>query len=145
MKRNSIIVALFALVCLVAATNPDTVTNTVLQTFSAGLSTSQIYVPAANYESVAAAGSTVSDAQALSASAHVHRVTGADGVKGVKFAAPGVGSVEFILNTTAGALKVYGEAGSTCNGGATDAACTLLSGIAPHICYQTAALTYICS
>lgn len=97
-------------------------------------------------EAVAAAGSTVADAGALSGTKPVHQVTGADGTKGVKFVtATPVGSIQIILNTTAGALKVYGESGSTCNGGAADAACTLLSGIAPHICWKSAALTYICA
>jgi len=98
------------------------------------------------YEAVAAAGTTVSDAAALSGTKYVHQVTGADGTKGVKFVtATPVGSVQFILNTTAGVLKVYGEAGSTVNGGSADAAFTALTGVKPIICIKTAALTYICS
>lgn len=98
-----------------------------------------------NYEAVAAAGSTTSDAAALSAKIHVHRVTGADGVKGVKFASPGVGAFEFILNTTAAVLKIYPEAGGTINGGSADAAFSALTGIKPIICYCTAAATWVCS
>lgn len=98
------------------------------------------------YEAVASAGSTVSDAAALSGTKYVHQVTGADGTKGVKFVtATPIGSVQIILNTTAGVLKVYGESGSTVNGGAADAAFTALTGIKPIICIKTAALTYICS
>lgn len=98
------------------------------------------------YEAVAAAGSTVADAGALSGTKFVHQVTGADGTKGVKFVtATPVGSIQIILNTTAGVLKVYGESGSTVNGGSADAAFTALTGVKPIICIKTAALTYICS
>jgi hypothetical protein len=97
-------------------------------------------------EVVAGAGATVADAAALSGSKSVHQITGANGTVGWKFVtATPVGSIQFLLNTTAGVAKVYGESGSTCNGGAADAACTLLSGIAPHLCFKTALLTYICS
>lgn len=97
-------------------------------------------------EAVAGAGTTVADAAALSATKHLHQITGANGTLGWKFTTGmAVGTVDILLNTTAGVAKIYGESGSTCNGGAADAACTLLSGIAPHICWKSAALTYICS
>lgn len=107
---------------------------------------SSIVIPTSGYESVAGAGTTVADAAALSASKHIHQITGADGTVGWKFSTGlPIGQVEILLGTTAGVAKVYGESGSTCNGGATDAACTLTTGILPHICYKTAALTYICA
>lgn len=97
-------------------------------------------------ETVAGAGSSVSDAAALSATTPVHQLTGANGTVGWKFVtATPIGSIQILLNTTAGVPKIYGEAGSTCNGGATDAACTLVTGIGPHICWKAAALTYICA
>jgi hypothetical protein len=98
------------------------------------------------YEVVAGAGTTVADAAALSGTKYVHQVTGANGTVGVKFVtATPVGSVQIILNTTAGVLKVYGESGSTVNGGSADAAFSALTGVKPIICIKTAALTYICS
>lgn len=97
-------------------------------------------------ETVAGAGATVADAAALSATKGFHQITGANGTVGWKFVtATPIGSIQFLLNTTAGVPKIYGEAGSTCNGGATDAACTLVTGIVLHACVKTAALTYICS
>ncbi len=97
-------------------------------------------------DTVAGAGSTVSDAAALSGTLYTHRLTGANGTLGWKFVtATPIGSIQFLLNTTAGVPNIYGEAGSTCNGGATDAACTLVTGIVAHICIKTAALTYICA
>ena len=97
-------------------------------------------------DTVAGAGTTVSDAAALSGSLYVHRLTGANGTVGWKFVtATPIGSVQFLLGTTAGVIKIYGESGSTCNGGSVDAACTLTTGILPHICIKTAALTYICA
>ena len=102
--------------------------------------------PAANYESVAGAGTTVADAAALAVTKHIHQTTGANGTVGWKFTTGlAIGQVEFILNTTAGVPKIYGETGSTCNGGSVDAACTLTTGIMLHVCYKTAALTYVCS
>lgn len=107
--------------------------------------TTGLNFPAANFETVAGAGSTVSDAAALSATKHVHQITGANGTLGWKFASATAGQFEVLLNTTAGVAKVYAVAGGTCNGGSADAACTLLSGIAPHLCYATAANAWICS
>lgn len=101
--------------------------------------------PTANEEAVAGAGTTVADAAALSATKHIHQITGANGTVGWKFPSLTVGQVEFLLNTTAGVPKVYAVSGGTCNGGATDAACTLVTGIAPHICWAAAANTLICS
>lgn len=97
-------------------------------------------------ETVAGAGTTVADAAALSATKGVHQITGANGTVGWKFVtATPVGSVQILLNTTAGVAKIYGESGSTVNGGAADAAFTALTGIKPIICVKTAALTYLCS
>jgi hypothetical protein len=108
--------------------------------------TNGLVTTSTNEEAVAGAGTTVADAAALSATKHLHQLTGANGTVGWKFSSSTpVGSVEILLNTTAGVPKIYGESGSTCNGGATDAACTLVTGIAPHICWKSAALTYICS
>lgn len=97
-------------------------------------------------EAVAGAGTTVADAAELSASVGVHRITGANGTVGWKFVtATPIGSVQILLNTTAGVAKIYGESGSTVNGGAADAAFTALTGIKPIVCVKTAALTYLCS
>lgn len=100
--------------------------------------------PSTTFETVAGAGTTVADAAALSATKHTHQITGADGVKGWKFASATIGQVEILLNTTAGVAKVYAVSGGTCNGGSADTACTLVTGIAPHICYATAANAWIC-
>lgn len=97
-------------------------------------------------EVVAGAGTTVADAAALSGTKYVHQITGANGTVGWKFVtATPIGSVQILLNTTAGVAKIYGESGSTVNGGAADAAFSALTGIKPIICYKRAALTYICS
>lgn len=109
------------------------------------VSVTGIGFPTANYESVAGAGTTVADAAALSATANVHRLTGANGTVGWKFATSVAGQFEMLLNTTAGVPKVYAASGGTCNGGAADAACTLVTGIVAHLCYSTAANTWICS
>lgn len=98
------------------------------------------------YESVAGAGTTVADAAALSATKVVHRLTGANGTVGWKMTSTmPVGSMHFLLNTTAGVALIYADVGGTVNGGATDAAFSALTGIKPIICVKTAALTYICS
>lgn len=100
----------------------------------------------ASYEVVAGAGTTVADAAALSATKIVHQITGANGTVGWKFVtATPIGSVQILLNTTAGVAKIYAESGGTVNGGSADAAFSALTGIKPIICYKTAALTYICS
>lgn len=101
--------------------------------------------PSANFEAIAGAGTTVADAAALSASKHVHQLTGANGTVGWKFATSVAGQFEFLLNTTAGIPKIYAASGGTCNGGAANAACTLVTGIVAHLCYSTAADTWICS
>ena len=100
---------------------------------------------AANVESVAGAGTTVADAAALSATKSFHRITGANGTVGWKFPSAVAGDVHFLLNTTAGVPKVYAVSGGTCNGGAADAACTLVTGIVLHACYATAANAWICA
>lgn len=111
-----------------------------------GLATLNGQLSLGTLEAVAGAGATVSDAAALSGTKGFHQITGANGTVGWKFVtATPIGSIQFLLNTTAGVPKIYGEAGSTCNGGATDAACTLVTGIVLHACVKTAALTYICS
>lgn len=98
------------------------------------------------FEAVAGAGTTVADAAALSGTKYVHQLTGANGTVGWKFVtATPIRSVQILLNTTAGVAKIYGESGSTINGGSVDAAFTALTGIKPIICIKTAALTYICS
>lgn len=97
-------------------------------------------------EAVAGAGTTVADAAALSAAKGVHRITGADGTVGWKFVTgTPIGSVQILLNTTAAVAKIYGESGSTINGGSADAAFSALTGIKPIICVKTAALTYLCA
>lgn len=126
------------------ATNVS-ITDAGLVTTRDQINTTGIQVPAANFETVAGAGSTVSDAAALSATKHVHQLTGANGTVGWKFASATAGQVEILLNTTAGVPKVYAVSGGTCNGGAADAACTLVTGIVAHICYATAANAWICS
>lgn len=62
-----------------------------------------------NYTSTAAAGSTITDATALTASMTV--VTGADGTKGVKLVG-NVGDSLFVANSSASTLKVYGGSSS---------------------------------
>jgi hypothetical protein len=117
---------------------PGAITVTGLSTLNGQL--------AVGSETVAGAGTTVADAAQLSASVGVHRITGANGTVGWKFSSSTpVGSIQFLLNTTAGVALVYGETGSTVNGGSANAAFTALTGIKPIICVKTAALTYLCS
>lgn len=128
----------------IAGTLATTISGTALT--QAGLvSSTGLQFPTANEEAVAGAGSSVSDAAALSATKHVHQLTGANGSLGWKFATSVAGQFEFLLNTTAGVPKIYAASGGTCNGGAADAACTLVTGIVAHLCYSTAADTWICS
>lgn len=116
----------------------DAVTVTGLSTLNGQL--------ALGSETVAGAGTTVADAAALSASVGVHRITGANGTVGWKFVTgTPIGSVQILLNTTAGVAKIYGESGSTINGASADAAFSALTGIKPIICVKTAALTYLCA
>lgn len=128
----------------------DTITGTLTvsgATTFTGASTipAGLIVPTASEEAVAGAGTTVADASALSATKHLHQITGANGTVGWKFPSLTVGQVEILLNTTAGVPKIYAVSGGTCNGGATDAACTLVTGIVSHICWAAAANTLICS
>lgn len=111
----------------------------------ATVSSTGLKFPTANEEAVAGAGTTVADAAAFSATKHVHQLTGANGTVGWKFTTSTAAQFEFLLNTTAGVPKVYAASGGTCNGGATDAACTLVTGIVAHLCYSTAADTWICA
>lgn len=101
--------------------------------------------PTANEEAVAGAGTTVADAAQLSATKHVHQITGANGTVGWKFGTPVAGQLEILLNTTAGVPKIYAASGGTCNGGAADAACTLVTGIGPHLCWAASTTAWICS
>lgn len=111
----------------------------------ATVSSTGLKFPTANEEAVAGAGTVVGDAAAFSATKHVHQLTGANGTVGWKFTTSTAGQFEFLLNTTAGVPKVYAASGGTCNGGAADAACTLVTGIVAHLCYSTAADTWICA
>lgn len=97
-------------------------------------------------ETVAGAGTDVTNAAQLSATVGVHRITGANGTVGWKFSSSTpIGSFQILLNGTAGVAKVYAEAGGTVNGGSADAAFSALTGIKPIICVKTAALTYLCA
>lgn len=109
------------------------------------LTTTGLVFPAANYESVAGAGTTVADAATLTAGKNIFRLTGANGTVGWKFPTSTAGEFKILLNTTAGVAKVYAASGGTVNGGAADAAFTALTGIKPILCYSTAADTWICS
>ena len=113
--------------------------------FTSTVSLAGLKTPVANEEAVEGAGTTTSDAAVLSATKHIHELTGANGTVGWKFNSPGVGSVEILLNTTAGVAKIYAETGGTVNGGSVDAAFSALTGVKPIICYCTATATWICS
>lgn len=68
-------------------------------------------------ETVAAAGSSITDAVQMSGTVSVSFVTGADGTKGAKLAAPQAGEVRLVVNTNASnALELYPSAGDTING-----------------------------
>jgi len=123
----------------VAGVNAAVITTSALQ-----LPTNVLNV-STNVEAVAGAGTTVADAAALSASKMFHQITGANGTVGWKFPSLTAGDVHFLLSTTAGVPKVYAVSGGTCNGGAADAACTLVTGIVVHVCYATASNAIICS
>lgn len=109
------------------------------------LTATGLQFPAANYETIAGAGTTVADAAALSATKHVHQLTGANGTVGWKFATSVAGQFEILLNGTAGVAKIYAASGGTVNGGAADAAFSALTGIKPILCYSTAVNTWICA
>ena len=152
MKRLAITV--ISLVLGVSPVYADTCSKNLVPAFTAAQATllckkglAQVE-PTANFETVAAAGSVQGDAGALSATKFFHRVTGADGTKGVILGAAGaneVGQFHTILNTTAGVLKIYPATGGTVNGGAANAAFSALTGIKPIVCYVSAASTWICS
>lgn len=113
---------------------------------SAGILTSTgLAFPVANYETIAGAGTTVADAAALSATKHIHQLTGANGTVGWKFATSTAGQFEILLNATAGVAKIYAASGGTVNGGSADAAFSALTGIKPILCFSTAADTWICA
>lgn len=122
-----------------------TVSDTAVSVAGELVLTADILNVATNVETVAGAGTTVADAAALSATKGFHQLTGANGTVGWKFPSATAGDVHFLLNTTAGVPKVYAVSGGTCNGGAADAACTLVTGIVAHICYATSATAWICS
>lgn len=120
--------------------------TTVASVNGTGLSVVGLQFPTANEEAVAAAGSVQGDAAALSSTKFLHQVTGADGTKGVILPATTVaGTTHWFLNTTAGVLKIYPATGGTINGAAANAALSFLTGILPHLCYATAADTWICA
>lgn len=98
----------------------------------------------ANSETVAGAGTTQGTAAALSATATIHRITGANGTVGwILPATTVVGTTHILLNTTAGVALIYPATGGTMNGGSANAAFTALTGIKPIIAYATAADTWI--
>jgi len=72
-----------------------------------------------NRETVAAAGSTQSNATAL-ANVLYHRVSSADGIKGVKLVAiadsSGPGSVQYVFNQSSDILKLYPNTNEYING-----------------------------
>lgn len=76
-------------------------------------------------DTVASAGSTTSDAAALTG--RINTVTGADGTKGVKIVNAGTaGDVIEVYNAVAtNGLKIYPPTGDTLNGGSADAALTI--------------------
>jgi len=74
---------------------------------------------------VASAGSTQSDAAALTAGA-LNTVTGADGTKGVLLPAAAAGLTVDVYNAVAtNGLKIWPASGDTINGGSGDAAITI--------------------
>lgn len=99
----------------------------------------------AGFEAIASAGSTTSDAGALTVTKGFHQVTGADGVKGVKVGSMVAGDIHVLLNTTAAVLKVYAPTGGTVNGAGADVAFSALTGIKPIICVATSTTALICS
>jgi len=82
----------------------------------------------ADVDTVAAAGSTQTNAAAITAT--VTRVTGADGTKGVRLPAPDlVGRVIVVYNASgSGALKVYPQSGAKIGANATNAAVSVAAG-----------------
>ena len=143
---SSLISILVTAVVVSAQTiNDDPVTHRALQTFSAGISTTGVAFPVANYETAAGAGTTVADATALSTTKHIHQLTGANGTVGWKFATSTAGQFEILLNATAGVAKIYAASGGTVNGGSADAAFSALTGIKPILCFSTAVNTWICA
>lgn len=78
---------------------------------------------------VTAAGSTISDAAALSQGLNV--VTGADGTKGVILPVAVAGMSIKIKGVTAGVLKVWPQSGSTINALSASAAISLTTGAMP--------------
>lgn len=91
-------------------------------------------------ENVAAAGSTITDATALSATKFVHRVTAADATKGVKLPAGTVGACHIVINPVNAVLKIYPQATEKIDSGTDGAA---LSGTAVYtyiMIYESAAV-----
>jgi predicted RecA/RadA family phage recombinase len=80
---------------------------------------------------VAAAGSVIGDAAALSQGLNI--VTGADGTKGVILPVAVPGMTVYLKGTTAGVLKVYPQSGATINALSASAAMSLASGAVPAI------------
>lgn len=84
---------------------------------------------------VAAAGSVIGDAAALSQGINI--VTGADGTKGVILPVAKAGMQVIVKGTTAGVLKIYPQSGSTINALSASAAMSLSSGAIPAILVAT--------
>ncbi len=74
---------------------------------------------------IAAAGSAIGDATAVSTDGSIVAVTGGDGSTGVVLAAGTAGEVKIIVNTAGAALKVYPASGEKINNGSASAAITL--------------------
>jgi predicted RecA/RadA family phage recombinase len=88
-------------------------------------------------QTVAAAGSTQSDAAALGTGLNI--VTGADGTKGVVLPTAKAGMIVYLKGTTAGVLKVYPATGGTINALSANAAMSLASGAVPAILVASSA------
>lgn len=87
--------------------------------------------------SVAAAGSSISDAAQLSQGLNV--VSGADGTKGVILPVAVPGLMVIVKGTTAGVLKIYPVSGSTINALSASAAISLTTGAMPAILVASSA------
>lgn len=103
--------------------------------------------PAANAETVAAAGTVQGDATSLGNVAW-HRVTGADATKGVKLpitSGLAVGMIHYIQNTTAAVLKIWPETGGAINGLSANTNIATVSGVVTVACRVTGTNTWDCA
>lgn len=108
---------------------------------------SALIYPAANSETVAAAGTVQGDAAALS-QVSFHKVTGADATKGVMLPVTttlAVGTTHIILSTTAAVLKIYPQSGGAINGGAANASISTVSGLSSTLCRVTGTNAWDCA